>query len=253
MNLQILQTQLKKLKLNTAAIEVNEILSKEKKSVTLGWITELLSREIEAREEMASQKRIQQARLPEVKGVESFDFDFNPALDQHKIQQLITLEFVKKREVALFLGQPGTGKTHIALSIATKALSAGFRVYCSSAKHLCQQIQLQILKNRLDLFFKNMLAAQLWIIDDWGIGSMNQAVCEELFDLFNRRKYSSAMILTSNRDVGEWNQLFPDPVIANATIDRFFESAEVLIFEGKSYRLKGRIQTDLLELTLPKG
>ncbi len=66
-------------------------------------------------------------------------------------------------------------------------------------------------------------------------------VAEEIFDLFDRRKYSSAMVLTSNRDVEEWGEMFPDPVLANATIDRMFDRAEIVVFQGKSYRLRGRI------------
>ena len=71
---------------------------------------------------------------------------------------------------------------------------------------------------------------------------MNREASEEVFDLLDRRKHSSAMILTSNRDVEEWGQVFPDPVLANAAIDRMFDRAEVLKFEGKSYRMKSRIE-----------
>jgi DNA replication protein DnaC len=72
--------------------------------------------------------------------------------------------------------------------------------------------------------------------------SMSREIAEEAFDLFDRRKYNSAMILTSNRDLKEWSEVFPDPVLANATIDRIFDRAEIVVFEGKSYRLKGRIE-----------
>ena len=72
---------------------------------------------------------------------------------------------------------------------------------------------------------------------------MNREVAEEIFDLMDRRKHSSAMILTSNRDVSEWAQVFPDPVIANATVDRIFDRARTVLFKGQSYRLKGRIET----------
>ena len=86
-----------------------------------------------------------------------------------------------------------------------------------------------------------MLSSKLWIIDDWGVVSMKREIAEEVFDLFDRRKYSSAMLLTSNREVEEWGEVFPDPVLANATIDRIFDRAEIVVFQGKSYRLKGRI------------
>ena len=82
---------------------------------------------------------------------------------------------------------------------------------------------------------------KLWILDDWGVVSMSRDVSEEIFDLFDRRKHNSAMLLTSNRDVEEWPQVFSDPVLANAAIDRMFETANICIFEGESYRMKGRI------------
>ena len=77
---------------------------------------------------------------------------------------------------------------------------------------------------------------------------MSREIAEEIFDLFDRRKYSSAMILTSNRDIDEWPQVFPDPVIANATIDRIFDRAEICLFKGRSYRLKGKIEVKNIDL-----
>ena len=107
---------------------------------------------------------------------------------------------------------------------------------------LSQEIMLGKLKGTLDQLFKRLLSANLWIIDDWGVVSMNRDVAEEVFDLMERRKHNSAMILTSNRDVSEWAEVFHDPIIANATVDRIFDRAKTVLFKGQSYRLKGRIQ-----------
>jgi len=96
-------------------------------------------------------------------------------------------------------------------------------------------------KNNLDLLFKKILSAKLWIYDDFGVVSYPRDIAEEVFDLLDRRKHTSAMILTSNRAVEEWCQVFPEAVIANAAIDRMFEHAIVHIFQGKSYRLNGKI------------
>lgn len=81
---------------------------------------------------------------------------------------------------------------------------------------------------------------------------MPREIAEEIFDLLDRRKFSSAMILTSNRDIDEWNQVFPDPVLANATIDRIFDRADISLFKGKSYRLKGKIMVKNIDLYLKK-
>ena len=98
------------------------------------------------------------------------------------------------------------------------------------------------------MLFKRILSARLWILDDWGVVSMKSEVSEEVFDLLDRRRHSSALILTSNRDVDEWGAVFPDPVLAGAAIDRLFDRANILTFTGESYRLKGKIHLKNLSL-----
>lgn len=96
-------------------------------------------------------------------------------------------------------------------------------------------------KHAGDLVFKQILGSKFWILDDWGVVSMPRDVSEEIFDLFDRRKHNSAMLLTSNRDVNEWQEVFSDPVLASAAIDRMFEDAHICIFEGPIHRMKSRI------------
>jgi len=141
----------------------------------------------------------------------------------------------------LFLGKPGTGKTHLALATGLRAVHKGYRVFYSSVKRLSAQIAHARSKNALDILFKKILSAKLWILDDWGVVSMKSEIAEEVFDLLDRRRFSSALILTSNRDVDEWGSVFPDPVLAGAAIDRLFDRPHVVKFLGKSYRLSGKI------------
>src|SRR5579863_1572012 len=242
MNLETMKSQLKTLKLSTAARELEEVLSKHKAAASLHWVSELLERELDARKERSLQKRIERADFPELRTLEQFDWQFNPKIERARIEQLASLEFIRNRQIALFLGKPGTGKTHLALAIGLLAVRAELRVYCVSVKKLAHEITVAQAKNSLDVLFKKILSCDLWIIDNWGVVSMGREIAEEVFDLFDRRKYNSAMILTSNRDLQEWMQVFPDPVVANATIDRIFDRAETLLFEGKSYRLRGRIE-----------
>lgn len=241
MNVEAIRTQMRTLKLRTAAEELEDVLARHKGAVDLGWAQEAFTREIDARKERAIQNRIERAEFPEVTTLEAFDWKFNPKIDHTKIEELANLEFVRDNRISLFLGATGLGKTHIALAIGVLAAKEGYSVFCASIKKLIQDIHLAKHKNKLDLLFKRMLSSKLWLIDDWGVVSMSREIAEEVFDLFDRRKYSSAMLLTSNRDIEEWNEVFPDPVLANATIDRIFDRAVIVPFEGKSYRLKGRI------------
>jgi DNA replication protein DnaC len=248
MNIEAVRKQLKMLKLSTAAREMEEVLGRYKQAVDLAWVSELLERELDARRERALQRRIQRADFPEVTTLEAFDWKFNTKIDRAKVEALAKLEFVRDNRIGLFLGAAGLGKTHLALAIGVLAAKEGYRVFCASVKKLTQLIQVAKLKNTLDVLFKKRLSSKLWIIDDWGGVSMNREIAEEVFDLFDRRKYSSAMLLTSNRDVEEWGEVFPDPVLANATIDRMFDRAEIVVFQGKSYRLKGRISLPSLNV-----
>ena len=248
MDIETVRTQLKSLRLATAARELDVVLTRQKKAVNLGWVADLLEREIDSRKENALKLRIKSARFPEVATLESFDFTFNPEINEEAIRNLATLSFIEQNRIALFLGNAGTGKTHLAISIGMLAARAGHRVYCSSAKRLQAQILEAKLRNSLNDLFKRILSSKLWIIDDWGVVHHPREVAEEIFDLMDRRKHTSAMILTSNRDVEEWPQVFEDPVVSNITIDRIFDRAETILFKGESYRLKGKIQIKEVDL-----
>lgn len=241
MNIETIKHQLRDLRMHTAAAELDALLAEQRKTVALDWVSSLLARELDARKERAVSHRIKRAEFPEVTSIEAFDWDFNPSIDRSAIEKLITLNFIEQNEIALFLGKPGTGKTHLALAIGIRAVHRGHKVYCSSVKRLSAQIAIARSRNSLDALFKRILSARLWILDDWGVVSMKSDVAEEVFDLLDRRRHSSALILTSNRDVEEWGSVFPDPVLAGAAIDRLFDRATIITFTGDSYRLKGKI------------
>jgi len=241
MNPQTLSQQLKSLRLRTAADELEQVLTKHKSAVSLAWAVELMERELDARKERLLQGRIKSAQFPETPSLESFDWSFDPAIDEAKIRELAQLNFVRDCGIALLLGKPGTGKTHIALALGVLAVHQGFRVYCTSIKRLAQDIKLAQMKNSLDVLFRKILSSELWILDDWGMTTLKQDTSEEVFDLLDRRKHSSAMILTSNRDVAEWSEMFTEPVLASAAIDRVFDRAEIVTFNGPSYRMKGKL------------
>jgi len=241
MTIDVIRDQLKRLKLPVAANELESILKKRKTRVEVQWLSELLEVELDARKDNAIERRIKRADFPERRSLEQFNWGFNKKIPREKIEELANLKFIENNEIALFLGNTGTGKTHCAISIGMKAAQAGHSVFCTSVKRLGTKIRKAQEKNTLDILFKQILTSKLWILDDWGVVSMPRDVSEEIFDLFDRRKHNSAMILTSNRDIEEWPQVFSDPVLANAAIDRMFENANSVVFEGDSHRMKGRI------------
>lgn len=246
MSVKTVESLLRELKLSTAAEEINEVVSKSRASVSFGWITNLLQREVDARKEKRLQTRIRRSRIPELKSLETFDWKFNPQINKGKIEDIASLDFIKESEIVLFLGQPGTGKSHVATAIGIKAIYSGSNVYWTSLKRLSEDIIKAKEKNELSSLFKRILSSNLWILDDWGVVSLSREVSEEVFDLLDRRRYSTAMILTSNRDISEWPEVFVDPVLASAAIDRIFDRANVTIFKGKSYRGEGKKDKEVL-------
>jgi len=241
MQMDVIREQLRKLRLPIASLELESVLSRRKAKADFNWLSELLEIELDARKENAIERRLKKAMFPERTSFEQFNWEFNPRIPRDAIEKLATCDFVEANEIALMLGSPGTGKTHCAVAIGMKAAQLGHSVFCTSVKRLASRLRIAKEKNTLDQLFKQILTSKLWILDDWGVVSMPRDVSEEVFDLFDRRKHGSAMILTSNRDVEEWPQVFSDPVLAGAAIDRMFDKAHVAVFEGPSYRMKGRI------------
>lgn len=201
-------------------------------------IDELLAEELSLREGRRIGVALRTARLLPIKTLESFDFSFQPSLDRNRILALAQLEFIQRAEVLHFLGPPGTGKTHLATAIGVAAVKAGRSVYRCTLADLIEALNKAEREGRLAEKIRFYTRASLLIVDEIGYLPINNGGGNLFFQLVNARYEKGAMILTSNRGFAEWGEIFGDPVVATALLDRLLHHAVVVQIEGASYRLR---------------
>ena len=204
----------------------------------------LLAEELTIRESRRIKAALQMARLTPVKTLSGFDFSFQPSLDRNRILALAQLEFIDRHEVLHLIGQSGTGKSHLAVALGVEAVRAGRSVYFSPLADIIDSLAKADREGRLRERIRYLCRAQLLIVDEIGYLSVGAAAGNLVFQLVNARYERGAMILTSNRGFVEWGELFGDPVIATALLDRLLHHAVVVQIEGASFRL--RQHADLL-------
>lgn len=214
-------------------------------------IDTLLAEEITVREGRRIKAALQMARLATVKTLTGFDFSFQPSLDRNRVMALASLEFVDRHEVVHFIGQSGTGKSHLAVALGVEAIRAGRSVYFCALADIIDSLAKADREGRLRERIRYLCRTQLLIIDEIGYVTLGAAAGNLFFQLVNARYERGAMILTSNRGFAEWGQVFGDPVIATALLDRLLHHAVVVHIEGSSYRM--RQHADLLPPLQPPG
>ena len=201
-------------------------------------IETLLADELGWREGRRVKAALRMARLGAVKTLDSFDFSFQPSLDRSRMQALAQLGFVDRREVLHLLGPPGTGKSHLAVALGVEAIRAGRSVYFMTLADLITALARAERDGSLRERLRFLCRPQLLIVDEIGYLPVVPGGGNLFFQLVNARYERGAMILTSNRGFGEWDQVFGDPVVAAALLDRLLHHATVVQIEGSSYRMR---------------
>lgn len=201
-------------------------------------IDALLGEELSIRENRRIAVALSTARLMPIKTLESFDFTFQPSLDRERVLALAELDFIARAEVVHFLGPPGTGKSHLATALGVAAVKAGRSVYRCSLAELIEGLSRAEREGRLPEKIRFYTRASLLIVDEIGYLPITPGGANLFFQLVNARYEKGAMILTSNRGFAEWGEVFADPVVATALLDRLLHHAVVVQIEGASYRLR---------------
>ena len=184
--------------------------------------------------------RLRYARFPYRRRLEDFDFEFQPSVDRKLVEDLATLRFIDENRPILFLGQPGCGKTHLAVALATVAVEAGYRGYFTTADAMCKQLIRAQHDGTLATKLKTYTAPTVMIIDDVGplpIGGTEGAAM--FFHVVNTRyEKGHPTLVTTNRGLPAWGQIFGDAVVAAAILDRLMHKAIVFNIRGPSWRLR---------------
>jgi DNA replication protein DnaC len=204
----------------------------------------LLAEEHATRESRRVAVALKTARLTPPKTLEGFDFSFQPSLDRGRLLALAQVDFVTRAEVVHFLGPPGTGKSHLATALGVAAVRAGRSVYRATLAEIVEALGRAEREGRLTERIRSYARPALLIVDEIGYLPITAGGANLFFQLVNARYEKGAMILTSNRGFAEWGEVFGDPVVATALLDRLLHHAVVVQIEGASYRL--RAHADLM-------
>jgi DNA replication protein DnaC len=227
-----------------------EILDVTVRGIERGEITAieaidaLLTEELTLRENRRVKMALQMAKLSAIKTLTGFDFAFQPSLDKNRVMALAGLQFIDRAEAVHLIGPPGTGKTHLSLALGVEAVKAGRSVYFSSLADIVASLARAEREGALRERIRYFCRFALLIVDEIGYLPVIPGGGNLFFQLVNARYEKGAMILTSNRGFAEWGDIFGDPVVATALLDRLLHHAVVLQIEGSSYRL--REHADLL-------
>ena len=201
-------------------------------------IDALLAEELTLRENRRVRTALVMARLSTIKTLAGFDFAFQPSLDKNRIMALAELTFIERCEVVHFLGPPGTGKSHLSVALGVEAVKAGRSVYFLTLADLVGALAKAEREGTLRERIRFFCRPQLLIVDEIGYLPVVPGGGNLFFQLVNARYERGAMILTSNRGFAEWGEVFGDPVVATALLDRLLHHAVVVQIEGSSYRLR---------------
>ena len=198
----------------------------------------LLVEELTVRENRRVKTALMMARLTAIKTLAGFDFAFQPSLDRNRILALAELKFIDRAEVVHLLGPPGTGKSHLATALAVEAVKAGRSVAFSTLADIISSLAKAEKDGTLRERIRYLCRASLLVVDEIGYLPVVPGGGNLFFQLVNARYEKGAMILTSNRGFAEWGDVFGDPVVATALLDRLLHHAVVIQIEGSSYRLR---------------
>lgn len=241
MNLIELDHALRKLRLSgmAAVLETRLRQAQSEHLPPIDLVSALVNDELQRRQDRLLERRHKLARFRDTdRSLDTFDFTFNKKMNRALVYELATAHFIAQREDALFLGPPGTGKSHLAQAIGHAAIQQGYRVLYREAHTLLEELTEATLGGTRKAYFADLVTVPLLIIDDLGMRKLAHTAAEDLLEIIMRRYERASTILTSNRPVDDWGKLLGDTAAVTALLDRLLHHAHILKCGPRSWRTK---------------
>ncbi len=202
------------------------------------FLNMLCEDEANNRRDNSYKKRYIKAKLPAHKTVEDFDFSFQPSLNKKQINDALTCQFIKEKRNIIFIGNPGTGKSHLSMAIALRALSKDFKVIFVTVSELLYQLHIAKADNSYYKKINEYLMADLLVLDELGFQKFPQYSVDDFFEVISKRYEKGSLIITTNQPFEQWGNIFGDTILAEAILDRVIHHSMIFTIKGPSYRSK---------------
>lgn len=223
-----------------------ELINNKEKDVVES-LYELTNLEIELMNERAIYVCVRTAAFPFIKSFEDFDFTFQPTINKNEIMDFKNLRFIENKENIIFVGSPGVGKTHLAISIGIEAAKNRDSTYFINCNELISNLKKAHSENRFMNRLNHYAKYKVLIIDEMGFLPIDSDGANMLFQLINKRYEKHSTIITTNKPFGKWHEIFGDVTLANAILDRLLHHSHIININGNSYRLKDKIKSEIPE------
>ena len=238
--MQAIKTKLKDFKLAGIYNSLEERLSyaRDKSLGYSEFLEVLLEDEKNSRRDNSYKKRYSKAKLPSYKPVEDFDFNFQPSIDKKVINDCLTCNFIREKKNIVFIGKPGTGKTHLSISLGIQALKKGYKVLFTSVPEMLNTLHMSKADNSYYQKLQYYLTPDLLILDELGFKKLPEYNVNDFFEIISKRYEHGSVIITTNKKFEQWSDIFADSILAAAILDRIVHYSTIIEINGPSYRSK---------------